>query len=160
MFFETPKSQRGFTLIELLVVIAIIAVLASVVLFAVNDARSKGRDAGRKVQVLEVLKALEFYYSVNGSYPNILPAGTGNTLDQISNTFYGPGKSIIKLPDDANTEYYYCTTGNRASMTLAVDTENDKGGSNFCSITRGVGPTFGCIAWMATNAADSCLSRF
>lgn len=159
MVTVSDEKRRGFTLIELLVVIAIIAVLATVVLFALNDARAKGRDAARKSQTLEVLKALELYYSINGSYPPT-SVGTEGYLSAISNVFYGVGKSIIRLPDNAGTEYYYCVSADLRSVTLAVNTELDKGGSDFCSITRGAGPNYGCAAWQTANAASTCLSRF
>lgn len=63
------KNQRGFTLIELLVVIAIIGLLASVVLLALNSARSKARDARRVSDVRQIMSALELYLNDCNSYP-------------------------------------------------------------------------------------------
>lgn len=160
MTAKNKNIHNGFTLLELLIVMAIIGVLASIMLFAINNGHSKGRDSARKSQVLEVLKALELHYSINGSYPlQSGSSGVGGYLNGIDVAFYGVGKSIITLPDDSNSRYYYCVSSNRSSMLVAVDTENDKGGSNFCSIIRGSGD-YGCIAWFTANASDSCLSRF
>ncbi|MFZ2253267.1 MAG: type II secretion system protein [Minisyncoccia bacterium] len=160
MTARNKNEHNGFTLLELLIVMAIIGVIASIMLFAINNANSKGRDSARKSQVLEILKALELHYSINGSYPlQGGAAGTGGYLSTIDATFYGAGKAIITLPDESNSRYYYCVSSNRSSMMVAVDTEDDKGGSNFCSIIRGSGD-YGCIAWYTTNASDSCLTRF
>lgn len=64
------QTKRGFTLIELLVVISIIGLLSSVVLSALNSARSKARDAQRVHDLSELRKALALYYDKNGSYPD------------------------------------------------------------------------------------------
>jgi prepilin-type N-terminal cleavage/methylation domain-containing protein len=65
------KLQPGFTLIELLVVISIIALLASVVLLALNQGRSKARDAKRIADFNMIAKALELYADKNnGLYPD------------------------------------------------------------------------------------------
>jgi prepilin-type N-terminal cleavage/methylation domain-containing protein len=81
------KNQRGFTLIEMLVVIAIIGLLASVVLLALNSARSKSRDAKRAADVRQIMTALELYFNDCGSYPSSAVAGIamGTANQSLSN---------------------------------------------------------------------------
>ncbi len=69
---KLKQNQKGFTLIELLVVIAIIGLLASVVLLALNSARSKSRDAKRVADVRQMTSALELFYNDNNGYPATL----------------------------------------------------------------------------------------
>ncbi len=66
---KIKQAQSGFTLIELLVVVAIISLLSSVVMASLNSARIKARDAKRKVELKQIVNALELYYNDNGAYP-------------------------------------------------------------------------------------------
>lgn len=82
------KSTSGFTLIELLTVIAIIAILASVMIVLYNGTQARARDAARRVDISNITKALEQYYSDNGAYP--IPSGTSSV---INSTWYTSGDS-------------------------------------------------------------------
>lgn len=64
-----PGKSKGFTLIELLVVISIISLLSSVVLASLNSARVKARDAYRKQEIQQLVKAFTLYMDTRGSIP-------------------------------------------------------------------------------------------
>lgn len=70
------SRKAGFTLIELLVVISIISLLSSIVLTSVNSARSKARNAREKVDVRQIITALELARS-NSSQDRYPLSGAG-----------------------------------------------------------------------------------
>jgi prepilin-type N-terminal cleavage/methylation domain-containing protein len=77
-------SEKGFTLIELLVVIGIIAVLAAIVLIAINPARqfAQARDAQRSSNVNAILNAIGQYIADNkGEIPSGIPNGTAAEIN-------------------------------------------------------------------------------
>jgi type II secretion system protein G len=69
MVFRTG-NKRGFTLVEVLVVVAIVALLASVVIFSLQESRKKSRDGERKADLEQIQLALRMYKNVNGTYPD------------------------------------------------------------------------------------------
>ena len=98
--FEIKNSPKGFTIIELIVVIAIIAVLAAIVLINVNGYIAKARDAKRKGDLTQVLKALNMYAADYGTFC-VANAGSGGngwlSYDYINGYWYGPNSVAKQL---------------------------------------------------------------
>lgn len=75
------KNNRGFSLIELIVVCGIIALLVTVVLASIFEARKNTRDQARIAYLAEIELALELYREVNRDYPtNSGEIASGNAI--------------------------------------------------------------------------------
>jgi len=158
------QKGAGFTLIELLVVISIIGFLASMAIFAFNNARMKARDTKRLADIRQVQYALELYFDNNGEYPEIDKArsfkdngngtlwlsGAGSLGNALSP--YMPNLILDPLNNSLSREYIYDSEGGYG-YGLACSLEdigydnieqNDNGQSN---LMYEVGPDVGDGIW-------------
>lgn len=78
--------KKGFTLLEILLVVGIIAVLAGIVIVAINPSKQLAtvRDTERKSDIKQINNALMQYYIDNHEYPDSVSSVT--TLKEICNT--------------------------------------------------------------------------
>lgn len=76
------RNQKGFTLIEILLVVAAIAILAGIVIVAINPAKQLGdtRNTQRRSDVNAILSASSQYALDNNG---ILPAGITTTPTEV-----------------------------------------------------------------------------
>lgn len=99
------KKQQGFTLIEILVVIGIIAILAAVVLIAINPARqfAQARNSQRESNINAILDAVGQYTADNkGSLPPAITTGSQDAVVLCSTLV---PTYISALPTDPNSSY-------------------------------------------------------
>jgi len=157
MKLKKVKSGAGFTLIEILVVIGIIAILAAVVLIAINPARqfAQARDTQRNSNVNALLNAVGQYMAdhkgkltdcygyanVTGSGPYTIASST--SMSGLINLYEClVPKYIAQMPIDPSdgeplnsNEYdtkYKFSTSTDGRVTISATAEGD----NPISITR------------------------
>lgn len=67
-FFQQQK--RGMSLVQTLVILGIIAILSTVILASISDAKKKARDKERVSDLQGIQLALRMYKDLNGTYPD------------------------------------------------------------------------------------------
>lgn len=104
MKYRAPTDQKGFTLIEVILVVVALAILAAVVIQAVNPTRQLGstRNAQRNANVNTILNAI-YQYTIDNN--GMLPASVNTTATEICRTG-GSCVGLIDLSVLTNNETY------------------------------------------------------
>jgi prepilin-type N-terminal cleavage/methylation domain-containing protein len=127
------KKHEGFTLLEILLVVAAIAILAGIVILAINPTKQLGdtRNAQRQADVNTILNAV-YQYALDNN--GTLPTGIGTTAASICLTtgatctsgslvdlgvLTAAGKYIVAIPKDPST-----SSTTNAGYTIMKDANN------------------------------------
>jgi len=134
------KRQKGFTLLEVLLVVAVIAILAGIVIIAINPGKNLGdaRNSQRQADVTTILNGIyQYALDNNGSLPSGITATatemcatgtapatcTSSTLVDLS-VLTSTGKYLVALPKDPK-----CPTGcntNGVGYTVKLDATTNR----------------------------------
>ena len=114
------KKNRGFTLIEILLVIAILAILAGIVIVAVNPFKqlADARNAQRRADATTILNGV-YQYTVDNS--GTLPATITTTPTAVCTTG-GTCTGLIDLAVLSNAEKYLTSLPKDPSSATANST--------------------------------------
>ena len=136
---RTDMKRKCFTLIELLVVIAIIAILAGMLLPALNSAREKGRKASCTNNLKTIGMGLSLYADANDGYypyrkyswtqliaPHINVSDSQTALDGKKTVFYCPSDNVggTERVQNKHSPLSYC------ALSRGTDWNNGIGGSS------------------------------
>lgn len=102
---RSHQEQRGFTLLEILLVVAAIAILAGIVILAVNPSKqlAETRNAQRRVDVNTILNAV-YQYAIDND--GLLPSSITTTQTEICETGSSSCTGLIDLSDLTTNEEY------------------------------------------------------
>ena len=107
------KNRSFFTLIELLIVIAIIAILAGLLMPALNQARAKARSTSCKSNLKNIGTFVHMYYDEHKAYPavNTMPSvgddGFLPSMPEILESYTSKKDRIYRCPCDTAPEKSY-----------------------------------------------------
>ena len=127
------KNNKGMTLLEIMIVLAILGSLAAVLVTQINKQQRKSKLRQAKIQIGEISKNLDLFYSDCGFYPssdqglNALVEAPGEACPD-----WGPESYIKKVPRDPwNHDFIYeATDGSYELISLGEDGRDGGTGYN------------------------------
>jgi general secretion pathway protein G len=120
------NNKRGMTLLEIMIVLVIVGGLVAILAQNVMGKLGKAQANEAKIQMKEIGKQLDLFYTDCGFYPTSLD-GLVQADPNCKN--WGPEPYIKKVPKDPwNTDYLYSVEGSSYSIR-SLGRDRKEGGS-------------------------------
>jgi len=154
------KTTQGFSLVEIMIVIAITGLLLSIVVFNVQPAGQKSRDAQRQADLRLVESALEQYKNRYGRYPEGCNGWTtlNTSANPVSGVWSGQVGSGSPIEcTDPNQPYILGAPGRLFAeflQPLPTDPRLNGGGTGYMYTTNEAGSVYKFMAKNTVEADD------
>ena len=141
---KSSSKKAGFTLLEILLVVGIIAILAGIVILAINPTKQLGdaRNAQRRSDVLTILNGI-YQYSLdnNGTLPTLASSNTCDASGTDVSSLYGAlvtasSTYLTAIPHDPSVtdpgqnvttgSGYYAVKMTNGRVTVCINPTNEE----------------------------------
>ncbi len=125
LFQKNKQTQAGFTLLEILLVVAMIAILAGIVIFAINPSKqlASARNAQRRADVNTIANAV-YQYAIDND--GVLPATITSNETEICRTSLQPNcTNLINLGPYLTLNEKYLTSIPNDPAQLCLDSDSN-----------------------------------
>lgn len=123
------RKRRGMTLLEIMIVMAIVASLIGVLAGQVNSRMKKAKVNQAKIQIGELSKALDMYYTDCSSYPTAAEGLDALVAAPSTCPGWGPDPYVKRKPQDPwKTDFVYEINGNTYNI-ISLGADKKEGGT-------------------------------
>ncbi|MGE0762068.1 MAG: type II secretion system major pseudopilin GspG [Bdellovibrionales bacterium] len=123
------RNRRGMTLLEIMIVLAILASLIGVLASQINSRMKKAKINQAKIQIGELGKALDMYYTDCNAYPTGADGLQALVTQPSSCPQWGPDSYVKKMPKDPwGSDFIYESQGNTYTL-ISLGADKKEGGS-------------------------------
>lgn len=121
------KNSRGMTLLEIMIVLAILGGLVAVLAGQVTSRLAKARVKEAKIQIAEIGKSLDMFYTDCGYYPE---EGLGALIEADSNCpNWGPDPYLKRVPKDPWGSEFIYEYENGSYILISYGADRREGGA-------------------------------
>lgn len=123
------RNRRGMTLLEIMIVLAILASLIGVLASQINSRMKKAKINQAKIQIGEISKALDMYYTDCNSYPTGAEGLQALVAQPGGCAQWGPDPYLKRAPKDPwGQDFIYDSQGNTFTI-ISLGADKKEGGT-------------------------------
>lgn len=127
------SNQKGMTLLEIMIVLVILSGLIGVLATQVTSRLGKARVQEAKIQMSEIQKALDMFYTECGFYP-ATEQGLGALVEAPSNcSNWGPDPYLKKTPKDPWGQNFIYELQNGRPFLASLGEDQREGGTGLAA---------------------------
>lgn len=132
-----PGNEKGMTLLEIMIVLVILGGLIAILATNVQGNLKKSKIKQAKIQIAEIGKALDMYFTDCNQYPSTEEGLTALTAAPSTCSNWGPDPYIKKLAKDPwGGDFDYQSTGNNYVLKSFGSDHKEGGTGDAADVTN------------------------